>query len=216
MRRILRATIALTAAAGVCLALGGASLSGVADAAVQPHEFAPSFVIPPYHDTAPVPSDAQVIAAAAPERAILAAKAKAAAAAAAAAAAEARADAASHRSLGAVETASVGGRSLNVWTTGFQTQLNDCRGGVDLTAAYHTRTVGEHWSCGGAAFPEAPGATVHITGLDAGTYRVIGVVATLNAYVAHTSNIPHGYAMLFQTCRNGDSHYTIFIALARE
>jgi hypothetical protein len=56
---------------------------------------------------------------------------------------------------------------------------------------------------------------VTFTGLDAGTYRVLGLVATLNAYSAHTSNIPHGYQMLFQTCRGGNSRYTIFIALAR-
>jgi hypothetical protein len=211
MRRTLRTTLALTAIAGVMLALTGASLTG-AQAVVQPHQFAPSFVMPPYHEVAPVKSDAELIAAAAPERAALAAKARAHAAAVAAAK---RAAAAAHRSYSATSASWSGGRTLNVWTSGFQAQVNECRGGVDLTAAYHTRTVGEHWSCGGASFPETPGTTIRFTGLDAGTYRVIGRVATLNAYTAKTNSIPHGYAMLFQTCLNGDSHYTIFIALAR-
>jgi hypothetical protein len=200
------------------LALGGASLSG-AQAAIQPHVFAPSVIIPPAENFVPARSDIQQIVAAAPERAKLAAEAKARAEAvarerAAAAAAAAAAGRGSYSASSASASWS-SGSTINVWTTGFQAQVNACRGGVDLTGAYHTRTVGEHWSCGGASFPESPGAIVHFTGLDAGTYRVIGLVATLDAYTAHTSNIPHGYAMLFQTCRGGDSHYTIFIALAR-
>jgi hypothetical protein len=102
---------------------------------------------------------------------------------------------------------------VNVWTAGFQDQVNACRGGVDMTARYGMRIVGEHWSCGGSSFPTYAGAIVRFTGLDAGTYRVIGLVATLDAYTAHTSQVPHNYAMLYQTCRGGDSHYTEFIAL---
>jgi hypothetical protein len=186
--------------------------SSLASAAVvdHPHTFTPSFIIPPYHATAPTLTDAQLVANASSERAALAAKARATARAAAAAAA--RRAAASRVSAHAAYSSS---GSINVWTTGFQTQINECRGAVDLTAHYYTRTIGEHWSCGGASFPKTAGAIVHITGLDAGTYRVIGLVATLNAYVAHTSSIPKGYQLLFQTCRNGDSHYTIFIALER-
>lgn len=200
----------MTAVTVGILALTGASLSGAANAAIQPHQFEPSFVIPPYRNVAPVKSDAQLVAAAAPERVMLAAKAKAAAVAAA----EARASAAGGY-RGVPEASWSGGSTINVWTYGFQAQVNACRGGVDLTGAYGTRTVAEHWSCGGSSFPETPGATVTFTGIDAGTYRVIGLVATLNAYTAHTGDIPHGYQMLFQTCRNGDSRTTIFIALAR-
>ncbi len=216
MRRTLRATITMSAAALVMLALTGASLSGTADAATQPHQFEPSFVVPPNDNFPAVPSDSQLIAAAAPERAILAAKARAHALAVAAAKRLAASDAAAgYRSVGASAASWSASRTLNVWTYGFQAQVNACRGGVDLTGAYHTRTVGEHWSCGGAEFPETPGTIVQFTGIDAGTYRVIGLVATLDAYTAHTGDIPHGYAMLFQTCRNGNSRTTIFIALAR-
>lgn len=105
--------------------------------------------------------------------------------------------------------------TVQVWTTGFQTQVNACRGGVDMTAHYGVRIVGEKWGCGGASFPTTKGASVRLTGLDAGTYRVIGVVAVLNAYVANTSQVPRGYAMLFQTCRGNNAHYTEFIALSR-
>lgn len=212
MRRNLRATITGTAVAAVILALSGASLPVEASAA-QPREINPSYAAAPYHQEAPVLTDAQLIAAAATERVALAAEAKSHAAAVAAAAA--RRAAIARTAIAARYEPSGGGRTINVWTSGFQAQVNACRGGVDLTAAYHTRTVGEHWSCGGASFPSAPGSIVHFTGLDAGTYKVIGLVATLNAYTAHTSNIPHGYQMLFQTCRGGNSQYTIFIALER-
>jgi len=211
MRRSLRTGIAVVAAAGVIMFLGGSSLPKAA-AVVRPHEFAPSFVIPANTDVNPQLTDAQLVAAAAPERAALAAQARAEAAAAAAAAAHAAAVA---RSGSRSYSGGSGGSTINVWTAGFQAQVNACRGGVDLTGAYGTRTVGEHWSCGGSSFPEAPGSVVQFTGLDAGTYKVIGLVATLNAYVANSSSIPRGYQMLFQTCRGGDSHYTIFIALAR-
>jgi hypothetical protein len=105
--------------------------------------------------------------------------------------------------------------SVNVWTTGFQAQVNACRGGVDLTAQYGARTIAEHWTCGGRSFPTRPGTVVRITGLDAGTYVVVGVVAVLNAYVATTKQVPRGYSVLFQTCRNNDSHTTEFVALRR-
>jgi hypothetical protein len=102
-----------------------------------------------------------------------------------------------------------------VWTAGFQTQINECRGAVDVTAHYGVRTVAEHWNCGGSALPTRAGTIVAITGLDAGTYRVVGVVATLDAYTAHTNQIPRGYSLLLQTCLNNDSHSTEFIALTR-
>ncbi|HEX4443135.1 MAG TPA: hypothetical protein VHZ81_06160 [Galbitalea sp.] len=106
-------------------------------------------------------------------------------------------------------------RTIDVWTAGFQAQINECHGGVDVTAHYGERTVAEHWQCGGSALPTASGTLINITGLDAGTYRVVGVVATLNAYTARTSQIPRGYDLLLQTCLNDDSHHTEFIALTR-
>jgi hypothetical protein len=102
-----------------------------------------------------------------------------------------------------------------VWTAGWQAQINACRGGVDLSARYGIRAVAEHWQCGGGSFPTSAGALVSFSGLDAGTYRVIGVVAVLNAYVAKASQLPRGYDLLFQTCRNNDSRTTEFVALQR-
>lgn len=202
MGRNLRAVLTLTAAAVIVTTLSGASLPVPVASVVPVHEVA--WVSPRFHVEAPVLSDVQLIKAAAPERALLAQEAaEAAARAAAAAAAAARAAAALAASA----------HTVNVWTTGFQDQINACRGGVDMTARYGMRIVGEHWSCGGSAFPTYAGAIVRFTGLDAGTYRVIGLVATLDAYTARTSQVPHNYAMLYQTCRGGDSHYTEFIAL---
>ncbi|MDQ1551457.1 MAG: hypothetical protein QOD50_879 [Actinomycetota bacterium] len=211
MRRSLRAALTLTAAAVLVTTLSGASLP-VAAAAVQPvHK--PAWVVPKFHEEPPVLTDAQIIKAAAPERALLAEQA-AEAAAAAKAAADAAAQAAA-QAAAAARAAAARGHSVNVWTTGFQAQVNACRGGVDMTAHYGMRIVAEHWSCGGSSFPTGAGAVVTFTGLDAGTYRVIGLVATLDAYTAHTYQVPHNYQMLFQTCRGGNSHYTEFIALQR-
>ncbi|HEY1531017.1 MAG TPA: hypothetical protein VGF80_09395 [Galbitalea sp.] len=165
---------------------------------------------PKFRAVAPVLTDTQLIKAAAPERALLAEQA-AEAAAAAAAAAKAAAIAAAQ----AAARAAASGHVVNIWTTGFQAQVNACRGGVDMTAHYGMRIVAEHWSCGGSRFPTAPGSVVTFTGLDAGTYKVIGLVATLDAYTAHTYQVPHNYQMLYQTCRGGNSHYTEFIALTR-
>jgi len=201
MHRYLKAAIALTAAAVLAPALSGASLP--VPASVQPvHK--PIWVAPKLHDVAAVLTDAELVKQAAPERALLAEQAaQAAAAAAAKAAAEAAAEAAAR------------GHTVNIWTTGFQAQVNACRGGVDMTAHYGMRIVAEHWSCGGSSFPTAPGSIVTFTGLDAGTYRVIGLAAVLDAYTAHTYQVPHNYQMLYQTCRGGDSHYTEFIALTQ-
>jgi hypothetical protein len=205
LRHFLRVAIAAGAAAAIIATLGGASLpSSSPDIQSAVHKVA--FVVPKYHEVAPVITDDELIKAAAPERAILAEQA---AAAAAAAAAQAQAAAA------AAAAAAARAHTVNVWTTGFQTQINQCRGGVDMTARYGMRIVGEHWSCGGSSFPTAAGAIVHLTGLDAGTYRVIGLVATLDAYTAHTYQVPHNYQMLYQTCRGGNSHYTEFIALTK-
>jgi len=209
MRRILRAAVTWTAAAVIVAALSGASLP-IPAIAVSPavHK---TLILPAYHAEPPILSDEQQIRAMAPERAILRAQAEAeaAAAAAAAAAAQAAAEAAARAAAAAAAQA----HTINVWTYGFQDQVNACRGGVDMTARYGMRIVGEHWSCGVSSFPTYAGAIVRFTGIDAGAYRVLGTVATLDAYTAKVSQVPHGYAMLYQTCRGGDSHYTEFIAL---
>jgi hypothetical protein len=213
MRRSLRAAITLTAAAVLVTSLSGASLPVPAAPVLPIHPVA--WVQPVYHVEAPVLSDAELVKAAAPERALLAQEAaEAAARAAAAAAAAAQAAAAAARAAAAAQAAAVArGHTVNVWTSGFQNQVNACRGGVDMTANYGMRIVGEHWSCGGSSFPTNAGAIVTFTGLDAGTYRVIGVVAVLDGYTANTSQVPHNYEMLFQTCRGGNSVYTEFVAL---
>ena len=84
-----------------------------------------------------------------------------------------------------------------------------------MTSRYHVRSIAEHWSCGGSAFPTSRGTIIRITGIDAGTYRVLGVAAVLNAYTAHTNQIPRGYSLLYQTCRNNNSHTTEFVALQK-
>ena len=215
-RSFFRAAVTFTAVAVLMTTLSGASLPVPASSVEPVHR--PVWVAPKYHEVAPVLSDAQIIKAAAPERALLAkqaaeAAAAAAAAAQAAAAAAAAAQAAAAAAARAAATVAAHTHTINIWTTGFQAQVNACRGGVDMTARYGMRIVAEHWSCGGASFPTAPGAIVQFTGLDAGTYRVIGLVATLDAYTARTYQVPHNYQMLYQTCRGGDSHYTEFIAL---
>ncbi len=136
------------------------------------------------------------------------------AAAAAAAAAAARAAAASARAHSSSRTAPSGAPgTVYVWTSGFQVQINACRGAVDVTAQYGVRAIAEHWSCGGRSFPTTPGSTVTVTGLDAGTYRVLGVVAVLNVSTATTADLPRGYQLLFQTCRGGNSSTMEFVAL---
>jgi hypothetical protein len=208
MRRSLRAAITLTAAAVVVTSLSGASLPVPPTAVVPVKQVA--WVAPLYHAEPPVLTDAEQVKDAAPERAILAQEAAEAAARAAAAAAAQAAAAAAARAAAIAH-----GHTVNVWTTGFQDQVNACRGGVDMTARYGMRIVGEHWSCGGSSFPTYAGAIVTFTGLDAGTYQVIGTVAVLDAYTAHTYQVPHNYEMLFQTCRGGNSVYTEFIALEK-
>jgi hypothetical protein len=107
-----------------------------------------------------------------------------------------------------------GGTVLNVWTSGFQAQLDACHGAVNLSGAYGVPTIGEKWGCGGARFPGA-GSIITLTGVISGTFRVGGVVAVLNAYVDSPRNIPRGYQLLFQTCRGNDAHTETFTALTR-
>ncbi len=118
----------------------------------------------------------------------------------------------SHASVRAVSAVS-SGFVKRVWTSGFQAEINRCRGAVDVTAVYGVRTIAERSDCGGRAFPTTPGAIVTLVGLDAGRYRVIGVVARLNGAVNRSSDIPRGYPLLFQTCARGYADIR-FVALA--
>jgi hypothetical protein len=100
----------------------------------------------------------------------------------------------------------------NVWASGFQAQLDACRGGVNLSAAYGVATIGEVWGCGGSRFPKA-GAEVQLTGTMRGLYRVGPVVAIVNAHTGSPSDIPRGYALLYQTCLNGNASTETFTEL---
>jgi hypothetical protein len=125
-----------------------------------------------------------------------------------AAAAAAQRAAASHPATGQ----NSGVYTENVWASGFQIQLDACRGGVNLSAAYGVATIGEVWGCGGARFPKS-GAEVQLTGTMAGLYRVGPVVATLNAHTQTRGDIPRGYALLYQTCLNGNASTETFTQL---
>jgi len=149
-------------------------------------------------------AEAAAAAQAAAQAAAVAA-AQAAAQAVAQAKAQASADAAARAAQGFVQ---------RVWTSGFQNEINQCRGAVDVTGVYQVRVIAEHSSCGGNRFPTSAGAVVTITGLDAGRYRVIGVVAHLNGEVDHAEDIPRGYDLLFQTCVDGFTNMR-FTALQR-
>jgi hypothetical protein len=106
--------------------------------------------------------------------------------------------------------------TVNVWTAGWQTQIDQCHGGVDISAHYGTATIAERWQCGGSSFPTTPGTTVRITGARGGTYTVLGVARVLDAYTSDASQVPQGYDLLYQTCSGGNAHHTNFIALRRQ
>ncbi|MEC5149528.1 hypothetical protein [Cryobacterium sp. GrIS_2_6] len=103
----------------------------------------------------------------------------------------------------------------DVWTAGGQPEIDACKGAVDLTAQYKVPVIVEHWFCGGNAFPTTAGATVTLTGLHAGLWRVDGVVLTVNATTQNTSVLPVDRELMFQTCNNNTSTTTIFIALTK-
>lgn len=146
------------------------------------------------------------------EQARLAAE-KAAAEAAAAKAAEQTSNASSPKKPSSPSTpAPAGIYTKNVWTAGYQAEIDRCLGAVDLTVRYDLAVIAEHNHCGGSSFPTSAGTKVKLTGLRAGTYEVVGVVANLNRLVDGSSKIPRGYDLLFQTC-NGD--LISFIALKK-
>ncbi|TFB99720.1 MULTISPECIES: hypothetical protein [Cryobacterium] len=119
-------------------------------------------------------------------------------------------------SLAAPRSPVVAQTTWHVWTTGKQAEVDMCKGAVDVTDWYGGKPVVlEHWGCGGSAFPQTSGATVTLTGLHAGTWRVDGIVATLSFGVENTGSIPDGHELIFQTCNNNDSATMIFIALTK-
>ena len=103
-----------------------------------------------------------------------------------------------------------------VHATGWTPELDQCIGSVDVTAHYqNVPTIAEHWSCGGKDFPDDAGTVITLAGVHAGTYRVDGIVAMLNADRDSTADIPRGYDLLYQTCQNGYSGTMSFTALTR-
>jgi len=107
------------------------------------------------------------------------------------------------------------GHTEYVWTTGFQPELDACKGSVDMTASFGKAVIGEHWSCGGSSFPTTEGSIVTVTGALSGTFRVGPVVAVLNQRTNTTTDVPGGYDLLYQTCIGGDNSRMSFTALER-
>jgi len=104
----------------------------------------------------------------------------------------------------------------NVHATGWNAELDECIGSVDVTAHYDgVPTIAEHWSCGGKDFPDDAGTIITLTGVHAGTYRVDGIVAMLSASRHGTDDVPRGHDLLYQTCQNGQSATMSFTALTR-
>jgi hypothetical protein len=48
--------------------------------------------------------------------------------------------------------------TVNVWTSGGQDEIDDCKGAVDLTKLYGVPTIAEHDRCGGDDFPKTAGS----------------------------------------------------------
>ena len=106
--------------------------------------------------------------------------------------------------------------SNTVHAIGWTPELDECLGSVDVTAHYEgVPTIAEHWSCGGKDFPDDAGTLITLTGAHAGTYRVDGIVAMLNAARHGTADVPRGHDLLYQTCQNGQSGTMSFTALTR-
>ncbi|MEO6200894.1 MAG: hypothetical protein ABIX44_07010 [Cryobacterium sp.] len=101
-----------------------------------------------------------------------------------------------------------------VWTSGWQAQIDACRGAVDVTGRYGVAVIAEHWRCGGSSFPRA-GTIITLSGVRSGTYRVGAVVAVLNAKTQGTASVPRGYGLLYQTCINGSNATMSFTVLTK-
>ncbi|TFB97721.1 MULTISPECIES: hypothetical protein [Cryobacterium] len=102
-----------------------------------------------------------------------------------------------------------------VTIAGRQPEIDLCSGLVDTTAWYGTPMLVEHWGCGGELFPRWTGAQVRLAGIDAGVYRVTGVIGSLSAGTAMVSDVPRGHDLVFQTCLNGDSTHMVLVGLSR-
>jgi hypothetical protein len=111
--------------------------------------------------------------------------------------------------------ASAPAHTEHVWATGFQKEIDACKGSVDMTPTFGKPVIGEHWSCGGREFPTAAGSIVTLTGVLSGTFRVGPVVAVLNQRTNTTNDVPGGYDLLYQTCVGGDNTRMSFTALER-
>jgi len=98
--------------------------------------------------------------------------------------------------------------TVTVWTSGGQDEIDACKGAVDVTKIYGVHTIAEHDHCGGDAFPKTEGALVRLTGKDAGTYRVDGIIAHLNGKKDTSADIPRGHDLVFQTCNDGYTDMT--------
>ena len=104
--------------------------------------------------------------------------------------------------------------SKSVWTVGWQNEIDACQGAVDIGAHYGVPVIAEHWSCGGSQFPRE-GSTITLTGTASGVFRVGQVAAVLNVATDTADNVPRGYDLMYQTCRNGSSATMTFTALTR-
>ncbi|WIE81197.1 hypothetical protein [Curtobacterium sp. MCSS17_016] len=104
--------------------------------------------------------------------------------------------------------------TVAVWTAGGQDEIDECKGAVDLTKLYGIPTIAEHDRCGGDDFPKTAGTMIRLTGKDAGTYRVEGVVAHLNGKKNTSADIPRGYDLIYQTCDTGFTNMS-FTALTK-
>jgi hypothetical protein len=103
----------------------------------------------------------------------------------------------------------------HVWASDWHPELDACQGSVDVSAHYGISAIAEHWSCGGKTFPDEPGTIIALTGVHAGTYRVEGIVKLLDQTTATTADLPRGYDLVYQTCRNGQSSTMSITALTR-
>jgi hypothetical protein len=119
-----------------------------------------------------------------------------------------------HRNAAAAAKVRASAHVEHVWAAGFQTQVNACRGSVVLTKQYGVPTIGERWDCGGSQFAKQ-GQYVRLTGLMSGLYRVGRVAAVLDASVNTSLDVPRGYQLLYQTCRNDNSHTMTFTVLTK-
>jgi hypothetical protein len=83
--------------------------------------------------------------------------------------------------------------------TALQSQVFASPEPVDATAFYGTPWIVWDRTQGGLAFPQEPGAVVHLTGAIDGTYRVDGLIQYATAETP-ISQIARGTSLTFQVC----------------